>query len=82
MHVEIDEMIAGVVGGASGVAGSVGSVSLAGSVAGLSAAGVTSGLAAIGGLVGGGMVAGLVVTAAAPLAIGAGSYSVVKWLKS
>lgn len=82
MSVKVDEKVVGAVGGASGILGSVGSVSLAGSVAGLSASGVTSGLAAIGGFVGGGMVAGLVVTAAAPLAIGAGSYGIAKWLKS
>jgi hypothetical protein len=38
-------------------------------------------LAAVGGVVGGGMVAGLVVTAAAPIAIGAICYGVYKWLK-
>jgi hypothetical protein len=82
MRVDYNAKFAGAVGGASGIGGSVGAVSVAGSVAGLSAAGVTSGLAAIGSLVGGGMVAGLVITAGAPLAIGAGSYSLVKWFNS
>ncbi|MEM7874753.1 hypothetical protein Q4R10_20405 [Morganella morganii] len=71
-----------VVGGLGCIGGSIGAVSAAGSVAGLSAAGVTSGLAAIGGLVGCGMIAGLAITAAAPLAIGAGTYGINKWLKS
>lgn len=82
MKEEDKAKIVGAVGGVAGVGGSVGAVSVAGSVAGLSAAGVTSGLAAIGGLVGGGMVAGLAVTAAIPLAIGAGSYSIYKLFKS
>lgn len=59
----------------------MGAVSAAGSVAGLGAAGITSGLAAVGSVVGGGMAAGLVVTAAAPLAVGAAAYGLYKWLK-
>lgn len=78
MEMEDKAKVAGAVGGLGGVGGSIGAVSAAGSVAGLSAAGVTSGLAAIGG----GMVAGLAITAAAPLAIGAGIYGIYKWLKS
>ncbi|CDS47972.1 hypothetical protein [Polaromonas sp. CG9_12] len=52
-----------------------------GSVAGLGAAGITSGLAAVGSLVGGGMAAGLVVTAAAPIAVGALGYGLYKGIK-
>lgn len=37
--------------------------------------------AKIAGAVGGGMAAGLVVTAAAPVAIGAAAYGLYKWLK-
>ena len=73
--------IAGVGAGVVGAAGSVGTVAAAGSVAGLGAAGITSGLAAVGSVVGGGMAAGLVITAAAPLAIGAAGYGLYKWLK-
>ncbi len=73
-----------VAGAVAGTAGSIAAVSAAGSVAGLSAAGVTSGLAAIGGTVGGGMVAGAAMTIAAPavaaLAVGAGIYTLGKWL--
>lgn len=73
--------IVGVGAGVAGAAGSVGTVAAAGSVAGLGAAGITSGLAAVGSVVGGGMAAGLVITAAAPLAIGAAAYGIYKWLK-
>lgn len=76
MEMEGKAKVAGAVGG------SISAVSAAGSVAGLSAVGVTSGLAAIGGVVGGGMITGLAITAAAPLAIGAGTYGIYKWLKS
>lgn len=82
MKVDDKAKVAGAVSGLGGVGGSIGVVSAAGTVAGLSAAGVTSGLAAIGGVVGGGMVAGLAITAAAPLAIGAGAYGIFKWVKS
>ncbi|MBZ4414682.1 lecithin retinol acyltransferase family protein [Myxococcus sp. XM-1-1-1] len=74
-----------VIGGVTGVGGSVAAISVAGTVSGLSAAGITSGLAAIGGTVGGGMVAGVAVTVAAPAAaaaaIGYGAYRFIKWLK-
>ena len=73
--------IAGAIGGAAGAAGSVGSVAAAGSVAGLGATGITSGLAAIGSIVGGGMGAGLIVTAAAPVAVGAAAYGLYRWIK-
>lgn len=78
MEMKDKAKVADAVGGIGGVVGSIGAVSAVGSVAGLSAAGVTSGLATIGG----GMVVGLAITAAAPLAIGAGAYGIYKWLKS
>jgi len=65
-------------GGVVGAGGALATVSGAGTVAGLGATGITSGLAAIGGTVGGGMAAGLLVTAAAPLAVGAGFYGLYK----
>lgn len=69
------------VAGVTGAAGSIGTVAAAGSVTGLGAAGITSGLAAVGSVVGGGMAAGLLITAAAPIAIGAAGYGLYKWLK-
>lgn len=81
MEKDDEAKIAGAAGGVVGVAGSVGTVAAAGSVAGLGAAGITSGLAAVGSVVGGGMAAGLVITAAAPVAIGAAAYGLYKWLK-
>jgi hypothetical protein len=68
-------------GATVGGAGAVGAVSAMGSVAGLGAAGITSGLSAVGGLVGGGMAAGLVITAAAPIAVGALGYGLYKGIK-
>jgi hypothetical protein len=68
-------------GAAVGGAGAISAVAAAGPVAGLGAAGITSGLAAVGSVVGGGMAAGLVITAAAPLAVGAIAYGVYKWVK-
>jgi hypothetical protein len=44
----------------------------------LSATGITSGLAAIGSIVGGGMATGLVITATAPVAVGAAAYGLYK----
>jgi len=61
-------------GALAGGAGGIGAVAAAG-VPGLSAVGLTSGLAAIGG---GAMLGGLVVVAAAPLAIGALGYGLVR----
>ena len=72
--------VAGLASGAAGAAGSVGAVAASG-VAGLGATGITSGLAAVGSVVGGGMLSGLVITAAAPLAVGAAGYGFYKWLK-
>ena len=69
-------------GAAVGAGGAVATVSTAGTVAGLGATGITSGLAAIGGTVGGGMAIGLLITAAAPLAVGAGAYGIYKWFKN
>jgi hypothetical protein len=83
MSNDSDNSVAVAAGGAvTGVAGSIGAVAAGGSVAGLGAAGITSGLAAVGSVVGGGMAAGLVVTAAAPLAVGAVAYGLYKWWKS
>jgi hypothetical protein len=62
-------------------AGGAGAVSAMGTVGGLGAAGITSGLAAVGSLVGGGMTAGLIVTAAAPIAVGALGYGLYKGVK-
>ncbi|TSA13066.1 MAG: hypothetical protein D4R79_06315 [Comamonadaceae bacterium] len=69
-------------GAAVGGAGAVTAVAVAGPVAGLGAAGITSGLAALGSVVGGGMAAGLIITAAAPLAVGAAAYGLYKWWES
>jgi len=46
----------------------------------LSAVGITSGLATVGSVVGGGMAAGVVITAAAPLVVGAAAYGLYKWI--
>lgn len=69
------------IGAAAGTAGSVAAVSASGTVAGLGATGITSGLAAVGSVVGGGMTTGLLITAAAPLAVGAAAYVLYQWLK-
>lgn len=79
--IEKEATKAGAVGTAVGAAGSVGTVAAVGTVSGLGATGITSGLAAIGSVVGGGMATGLVVTAAAPVAIGAATYGLYKWIK-
>lgn len=73
---------AGVAGATVGGAGAIAAVSTAGSVAGLGATGIVSGLAAVGGVVGGGMATGLIITAAAPIAVGAVAYGLYKWWKS
>jgi hypothetical protein len=73
--------IAAATGATVGGAGAITAVSAAGPVVGLGAAGITSGLAAVGSLVGGGMAAGLIITAAAPLVVGAATYGLYKWLK-
>ncbi|MBE0470786.1 MAG: hypothetical protein IBX55_14920 [Methyloprofundus sp.] len=72
---------AGATGAAGGAATSVGAVAALG-VPGLGATGITSGLAAVGSVVGGGMASGLVITAAAPVALGAAAYSLYKWFDS
>lgn len=66
-------------GATAGGAGAIGAVSALG-VSGLGATGITSGLAAVGAVVGGGMGAGLIITAAAPLAVGAAAYGLYKWI--
>ena len=70
---------AGGAGGVAGAAGSVGTVAALG-VPGLGMTGITSGLAAVGGVVGGGMATGLIITAAAPVAVGAACYGLYRWL--
>lgn len=73
--------IAAAGGAATGGIVAIGAIASSGSVAGLSAAGITSGLAAVGSIVGGGMAAGLVVTAVAPLVVGASVYGLYKLKK-
>lgn len=80
MDKEKEATAAGAAGAATGGIGAVGAVAALG-VPGLGATGITSGLAAVGTIVGGGMGAGLLVTAAAPLAVGAAAYGLYKWLK-
>ena len=70
------EMIGAGIGGVGTTAG------IAVAASGASASAITGGLATIGGLVGGGMAAGIVLTAAAPVAIGAVGYYGVKAVKS
>ncbi|MUK70308.1 hypothetical protein [Aliivibrio fischeri] len=72
---------AGAAGAVTGASGAIGAVAATG-VTGLGATGITSGLAAVGAVVGGGMGAGLLVTAAAPVAVGAAAYGAYKWFKS
>ncbi|MBC3832864.1 hypothetical protein H8K33_15245 [Undibacterium amnicola] len=68
-------------GATTGGVGAVGAVAALG-VPGLGATGITSGLAAVGSVVGGGMGMGLIITAAAPVAVGAAAYGLYKWLKN
>ena len=75
MSAEKEEVIAGVVG-TTGTAGVIGAIA-----AGSSAATMTAGLATAGSIVGGGMAAGIALTAAAPLAVGAGAFCAVKGIK-
>lgn len=67
-------------GAVTGGTGAIGAVAALG-VPGLGATGITSGLAAVGSVVGGGMGAGLIITAAAPIAVGAAAYGLYRWLK-
>lgn len=63
----------------AGTAAGVGTATIIGAtVSGASAATMTSILAGAGSLVGGGMAAGIFVTAAAPVAVGAAIYGLVK----
>lgn len=80
MEEEQKATVAAGAGATAGGTGAVGAVAALG-VPGLGATGITSGLAAVGSVVGGGMGAGLLVTAAAPLAVGAAAYGLYKWLK-
>jgi hypothetical protein len=78
MTEEQEAACAAATGAATGATGSVGAVAALG-VPGLGATGITSGLATIGSVLGGGMATGLVVTAAAPVALGAAAYGLYKW---
>ena len=77
---EVGKVMSTLGGAGTGVAGSVGLVSLAGS--GTGTAVVTSGLAAIGSVVGGGMLAGLGIVAAIPIAAGAVGYGGYRLIKN
>ena len=80
MEEEQKATVAAGAGATAGGIGAVGAVAALG-VPGLGATGITSGLAAVGSVVGGGMGAGLLVTATAPLAVGAAAYGLYRWLK-
>jgi hypothetical protein len=54
---------------------------IAGAVGGVAGAAGSVATATIGSVVGGGMATGLVITAAAPVIIGATAYGLYKWLK-
>lgn len=73
----MSEDIGSTIAGASGAV-----IGGAGTVTGLGATGIVSGLAAVGSVVGGGMAAGLVITAAAPIVLGAAAYGLYRWRKS
>lgn len=75
MYNEKEEIIAGTVGTVGTAAG------IGVATAGASAATLTTGLASIGAIVGGGMATGIVMTAAAPVVVGAAAYGVAKGIK-
>lgn len=75
MYNEKEEIIAGTVGTVGTTAG------IGVATAGASAATLTTGLASVGAIVGGGMATGIVMTAAAPVVVGAAAYGVVKGIK-
>lgn len=75
MSAEKEELIAG----ATGIIGTAAGIGVA--ATGTSAATMTAGLAAAGSLIGGGMAAGILITAAAPIAVGAGAFGAVKGIK-
>lgn len=81
MSEDLGGTVAAATGAVAGGAGAITAVAASGAVSGLGAAGITSGLAAVGSVVGGGMAAGLLVTAAAPVAVGAIAYGVYKLVK-
>lgn len=81
MNKEEQATAAGAAGATAGGAGAVGAIAALG-VPGLGATGITSGLATLGTIVGGGMGAGVIITAAAPIAVGAAAYGLYKWYKS
>jgi len=80
MTEEQEATCAAATGATGGAAGSIGAVATLG-VPGLGATGITSGLATIGSVFGGGMATGLIVTAAAPVVLGAAAYGLYKWFK-
>lgn len=73
----IEEKAVGLGGGVASIGAIAFAVNSMGLVTGLSAAGITSGLAAIGGT----MMGGVMVAAAAPVAVGAVGYGVVRGMK-
>lgn len=75
MYNEKEEIIAGTVGTVGTAAG------IGVATAGASAATLTTGLAGVGAIVGGGMATGIVITAAAPVVVGAAAYGMVKGIK-
>jgi hypothetical protein len=75
MSIEKEETIVGTVGTIGTVAG------IGVAAVGTSAATMTGGLATVGAVVGGGMAAGIVITAAAPLAVGAIAFGATKGIK-
>jgi hypothetical protein len=77
MNHETGAMLSAATGATVGSAGAVGAISMLG-IPGLAPAGVASGLAGLGSIIGGGMFSGLMITAAAPLVIGAAGYGIYK----
>ena len=75
----VGETLGAVGGVATGIGGSIATVSAVGSVTGLSAAGITSGLAAIGG---GSLLGGIGVIASVPVAVGLAGYGLVKGIQA
>lgn len=75
MKVEKDEVIGGAAGAGIGAAG------IGAAVVGGNASVITGTLATIGGVAGGGMAAGVVVAAAAPIALAAAGFGIVKGVK-
>lgn len=77
----VPEVLAGLIGGGIGAAGSFAALFFMGSV-GLSAAGISSALAALGGLISGGMVAGIFVLAVPVAVLATGGVAIVTGLRA